>query len=72
MSSKAGHSSTATLKREIPPAAGNRTDKARKISDQVSGRDRMDFTRDYAHNFREQGRFGSHPSHDGFDDESKP
>jgi hypothetical protein len=32
----------------------------------------MDHTRPYAHAYREGGRFGSHPSHDGFDDESKP
>lgn len=32
----------------------------------------MDHTREYAHAFREQGRYGSHPSHDGFDDESNP
>jgi hypothetical protein len=30
----------------------------------------LDATKDYAHAYREQGRFGSHPSHDGFDDES--
>lgn len=33
---------------------------------------KMDHTRLYAHAFREEGRYGSHPSHDGFDDESKP
>jgi hypothetical protein len=33
---------------------------------------RMDHTHLYAHPFRELGRYGSHPSHDGFDDESKP
>lgn len=32
----------------------------------------MDHTRGYAHAFRDQGRYGSHPSHDGFDDESNP
>jgi hypothetical protein len=32
----------------------------------------LDATRLYAHAYREQGRFGSHPSHDGFDDESSP
>jgi hypothetical protein len=30
----------------------------------------LDHTRPYAHAYRETGRFGSHPSHDGFDDES--
>lgn len=32
----------------------------------------MDHTRGYAHGARENGRFGSHPSHDGFDDRSGP
>jgi hypothetical protein len=30
----------------------------------------LDYTKPYAHAARENGRFGSHPSHDGFDDES--
>lgn len=30
----------------------------------------LDATKDYAHAYRDQGMFGSHPSHDGFDDES--
>jgi len=30
----------------------------------------LDATKPYAHAYREHGRFGSHPSHDGFDDES--
>lgn len=39
----------------------------------VAPRDKnLDATRLYAHSYREQGRFGSHPSHDGFDDESGP
>ena len=32
----------------------------------------LDETKDYAHSFRENGRFGSHPSHDGFGDDSEP
>lgn len=32
----------------------------------------IDVTKDYAQAYRENGRFGSHPSHDGFDDESNP
>jgi hypothetical protein len=32
----------------------------------------LDVTGGYAHAFRENGRFGSHPSHDGFDDDSNP
>ena len=31
---------------------------------------KLDRTRGYGHFSRENGRFGSHPSHDGFDDES--
>lgn len=33
---------------------------------------KLDHARPYAHAYREQGKFGSHPVHDGFDDESKP
>lgn len=32
----------------------------------------LDFSRPFAHAFREQGKFGSYPSHDDFGDESKP
>jgi len=32
----------------------------------------LDQTKPYAHMFREHGRFGSHPSHDDFSDESTP
>jgi hypothetical protein len=32
----------------------------------------LDVTKPYAHVYRETGRYGSHPSHDGFDDESGP
>ena len=39
----------------------------------VAPRDKnLDATKLYAHSYRESGRFGSHPSHDGFDDESGP
>jgi len=31
----------------------------------------LDATRPYAHAYRELGKYGSHPSHDGFDDESE-
>jgi hypothetical protein len=31
----------------------------------------LDATRDYAHTFRESGRFGSHPAHDDFSDEGQ-
>lgn len=42
------------------------------LYDQLQGRDRHDATKSYAYPYREQGRFGSHASHDGFDDESAP
>lgn len=32
----------------------------------------LDATKLYAHRYRERGRFGSHPSHDSFGDESGP
>jgi hypothetical protein len=37
-----------------------------------SWRNNLDATKDYGYPARETGRYGSHPSHDGFDDESKP
>jgi len=32
----------------------------------------IDATKNYGYPAREAGRYGSHPSHDGFDGESKP
>ncbi len=32
----------------------------------------LDATKNIGYPAREQGRYGSHPSHDGFDDESEP
>lgn len=32
----------------------------------------LDASRDFAHNFGEEGRYGSHPAYDDYDDESKP
>jgi hypothetical protein len=46
--------------------------KPRDGYEQVSGRDRRDATKLYAHPCRENGKYGSHPMHDGFDDESGP
>ena len=34
--------------------------------------DNLDATKDRGYPAREEGRYGSYPSHDGFDDESKP
>jgi hypothetical protein len=51
-----------------PPSA---KDPNRKDTTLVAARDKnLDATKPYAHPYREQGRYGSHPSHDGFDDES--
>lgn len=48
-------------------------DMQRETTSLVAPRDRnLDATKLYAHSYRERGRFGSHPSHDGFDDESGP
>ena len=40
--------------------------------DQTPAERRLDATKNYAHNFREFGRYGSHPSHDDFSDDGKP
>jgi hypothetical protein len=48
-------------------------DPVRQVTTLASPRDRnLDATKQYAHTCREQGKYGSHPSHDGFDDESGP
>ena len=48
-------------------------DPTRQDTTFVAGRDKnLDATKLYAHAYREQGKYGSHPSHDGFDDESEP
>jgi hypothetical protein len=48
-------------------------DPLRQSTSLVAPRDKnLDATKLYAHPYRERGRYGSHPSHDGFDDESSP
>jgi hypothetical protein len=48
-------------------------DAMRQSTTLLTPRDKnLDATKPYAHAYREQGKFGSHPSHDGFDDESSP
>ena len=48
-------------------------DPTRESTTFIAPRDKnLDATKLYAHPCREQGRYGSHPSHDGFDDESSP
>jgi hypothetical protein len=56
--------------RGVPPASPE--GRKQRSYEQVSGRDRLDKSKGYAHPYRETGRFGSHPIHDGFDDESGP
>lgn len=45
---------------------------ARQGGSSVSFNPGMDATASYARHYRDHGRFGSHPSHDSFDDESGP
>jgi hypothetical protein len=60
----------AAAKSTFAPSA---KDVLREKTTLISPRDKnLDATKLYAHSYREQGRFGSHPSHDGFDDESGP
>jgi hypothetical protein len=65
-----------TAKRAEGVAASSAEPRAREIpisrEEQTQRERRMDSTRDYAHPYRESGRFGSHPSHDNFGDESGP
>jgi len=55
---------------------GGPTDsESRLVSDRHEGaksQRNLDSTRLYAHAYREHGKFGSHPTHDGFDDDSNP
>jgi len=53
------------------PATSRERQKSRAY-DQVGERDRLDRTKNYGFPAREQGRYGSHSAHDGFDDESGP
>lgn len=43
-----------------------------KVDLLTPSKNNIDHTCSYAHTFREHGRFGSHPSHDDFGDESAP
>jgi len=59
-----------TSKNAMPPTS--RDGQRSRAYDQVSGRDRLDRTKNYGFPSRELGRYGSHSAHDGFDDESGP
>jgi hypothetical protein len=52
-------------------ASAKKTD-PRSAFAQANAFDRVDATRLYAYSFRENGKYGSHPLHDGMDDESGP
>lgn len=62
--------SEVTSKKAVEQISSNQT--GTKESFQQSSYDERDASRSYAHRFRENGRFGSHPIHDDFDDESFP
>lgn len=48
-------------------------DPTRQDTTLVAARDKnLDASKLYAHAYREHGKYGSHPSHDGFGDESSP
>jgi hypothetical protein len=53
-------------------AQTNNTDAVRASLQNERQERLLDRTKDYGFPSRENGRYGSHPSHDGFDDESKP
>lgn len=56
-----------------PNSVPSDIDVQRQSTTLIAPRDKnLDATKLYAHSFREHGRFGSHPSHDGFDDDSDP
>ena len=57
---------------EIPTAPRGAVKKIVNQFDLVNNRERMDATKNYGYPCRETGRYGSHSSHDGFDDESGP
>jgi hypothetical protein len=70
------HMTKAHLGRVVRPHVAvvrSSKDPLRQSTSLVAARDKnLDATKLYAHPFRERGRYGSHPSHDGFDDESSP
>lgn len=61
-----GHTNSAFKKQPFNPAIPATTQGETQASRKI------DATKDYAHAFRESGRYGSHPSHDRFDDDSDP
>jgi hypothetical protein len=67
-----------TKRRRTPHAQASGLPKARRTAASTEGLKNevlqaqlnraMDATKDYAHSFREHGRYGSHPSHDDYDE----
>jgi hypothetical protein len=67
------HKKSFRRSRRDTPIANSAKDVLRDETTFVARREKnLDATKLYAHAYRELGRFGSHPSHDGFDDESGP
>jgi hypothetical protein len=65
----------AAAKPQYPVAEGSQESlryKSEVEAESPSWRNNLDSTKNYGYPARETGRYGSHPSHDGFDDESKP
>jgi hypothetical protein len=67
------HMAKVHKRRVAPSQSTSAKDPTRQNTTFVAPRDKnLDATKLYAHPCREQGRYGSHPSHDGFDDEAGP
>ncbi len=67
------HMAKVHKRRVAPSQPTSAKDPTRQDTTLVAPRDKnLDATKLYAHAYREQGRYGSHPSHDGFDDEAGP
>lgn len=67
-------------KAKVPPGKSGRAQLFREASNSKKNNEvfqqrlerKMDATKNIGYPTREQGRYGSHPAHDAFDDESKP
>src|SRR5690606_29358936 len=60
-----------TNKKKVNGKPGHVSKRSQRIPD-IEHQRQLDATKGYAHFARENGRFGSHPSHDDFGDESRP
>jgi hypothetical protein len=43
-----------------------------KIREPKNNKNTMDASQEYAHNYRESGKYGSHPSHDNYGEDADP